>query len=250
MGDLTLHDDPDLEPALGGLVQRLVHHRFYGEYDDHERAVEAATGCCAAPRAALAPAGPRRLGAERGHVWLGLDGDDLFVRDLQLDDRALAAEVRELIVERARAAGHARVDGRCAADRPGAGGLRPRRRLPRDGPPDAPDRSTTGCPPRTGWCWCRWTRRRTTPYMAHGNETYAQERMLAGESPERARAIAEEQMAELLPDGLHSAGNHFFVGEVDGERVGVLWLSTAADGVRLRRAWSTRTGAARATARA
>ena len=55
MGDPTLHlathgngddrqDDHHREAALAGLVQRMVHHRLYGEYDDHDRALEVARG--------------------------------------------------------------------------------------------------------------------------------------------------------------------------------------------------------------
>ena len=33
-------------------------------------------------------------------------------------------------------------------------------------------------------------------------------------------------MAAQLPDGLSTANHHFFVGMVDGERVGTLWLAT------------------------
>ncbi|MDT1888860.1 GNAT family N-acetyltransferase, partial [Acinetobacter baumannii] len=48
----------------------------------------------------------------------------------------------------------------------------------------------------------------------------------SGESIEQAREVAEQQMADLLPDGLATEHQDFFVGTVDGEPVGTLWVGT------------------------
>jgi GNAT superfamily N-acetyltransferase len=57
-------------------------------------------------------------------------------------------------------------------------------------------------------------------------EGYIVELTSAGMSPGAARAMGEQQMAELIPAGLESPGQHFFTGWVGGTPVGTLWLST------------------------
>lgn len=59
-------------------------------------------------------------------------------------------------------------------------------------------------------------------------DDYAEARHKAGESLEVARQVSAEQMDQLLPDGLATAGNHIFVVRESGsgQRVGMLWLST------------------------
>jgi len=63
-------------------------------------------------------------------------------------------------------------------------------------------------------------------YMAHSSEQYIGELEAAGMSPEAARQQGEEQLAELVPDGLESPGQWFFTAWVGETPVGTLWLST------------------------
>lgn len=53
----------------------------------------------------------------------------------------------------------------------------------------------------------------------------AQQVELGGIPPERAQADGERSFAELLPDGLATPGHWLNVGEVDGARVGLLWVA-------------------------
>lgn len=64
------------------------------------------------------------------------------------------------------------------------------------------------------------------PALARSNEEYVEAPTLAGESGEQARRIAEQQVAELLPDGLDTAQHHFFVGQIEGQSVGTPWIGT------------------------
>lgn len=57
--------------------------------------------------------------------------------------------------------------------------------------------------------------------------SFADEKVRAGNWPEEGaleRAAAEN--AKELPDGLESAGHDIFVGTVDGQEIGFLWLFT------------------------
>jgi len=63
-------------------------------------------------------------------------------------------------------------------------------------------------------------------YMAESAEGYVAELASAGMSAEAARRQGEEQMAELVPDGLASPGQHFFTAWVGDTAVGHLWIST------------------------
>ena len=61
-------------------------------------------------------------------------------------------------------------------------------------------------------------------------EDYAQEGARnAGMSIEDARAFAAKQREELLPDGLHTEGQRFWIVEnADHQRVGILWVQLRA----------------------
>lgn len=52
----------------------------------------------------------------------------------------------------------------------------------------------------------------------------AQQVELGGVPPERAQPEGERSFAELLPDGLATPGHWLRIGEVDGVRVGLLWV--------------------------
>ena len=63
-------------------------------------------------------------------------------------------------------------------------------------------------------------------YLADSTEEYIGELRAAGMSEASARQQGEEQMAELVPDGLASEGMSFFTARKGGTSVGTLWLST------------------------
>ena len=65
------------------------------------------------------------------------------------------------------------------------------------------------------------------PYMRFLREDYARERAKSSDTPiEEERIESDRQIANLLPDGLQSAGHHLWsvVEAVDGEVVGTLWV--------------------------
>jgi GNAT superfamily N-acetyltransferase len=63
-------------------------------------------------------------------------------------------------------------------------------------------------------------------YLAGSTESYIQELAAAGMTPEAARRQGEQQMQELIPDGLDSEGQHFFTAYVGETAVGRFWIST------------------------
>ncbi|MGO2746004.1 GNAT family N-acetyltransferase [Microbacterium sp.] len=66
-----------------------------------------------------------------------------------------------------------------------------------------------------------------TAYQDTARHAFAQDWLDSGLAADldEALRVADEQMGELLPDGLHTAGNKLFTVRVElGERVGVLWL--------------------------
>ena len=65
-------------------------------------------------------------------------------------------------------------------------------------------------------------------YLARGNVSYARDMVEQAGIPEHAaRAKADRDWANLLPDGLESPGQHLFALEdtATGERVGDLWFA-------------------------
>jgi GNAT superfamily N-acetyltransferase len=63
-------------------------------------------------------------------------------------------------------------------------------------------------------------------FMSGNTEEYVGELVSAGMSEESARRQGEQQMAELIPDGLATEGQRFFIGRVGDTAVGTLWIST------------------------
>lgn len=58
-------------------------------------------------------------------------------------------------------------------------------------------------------------------------EVFAEEKVKAGNwSAEEALERSTAENAQELPDGLDSVGHDIFIGTVDGQEVGVLWLFT------------------------
>lgn len=56
---------------------------------------------------------------------------------------------------------------------------------------------------------------------------YAAARERSGEPPDVAAETARQQMAQLIPAGLDSPGQRFWIGEADGNRVGCLWVDVS-----------------------
>lgn len=61
-------------------------------------------------------------------------------------------------------------------------------------------------------------------------DTYAQDRMTSGESAEQAREVADAQLVQLLPHGVHSDDQHLFTARAGGAVVGRLWIGTDRPG--------------------
>jgi len=60
---------------------------------------------------------------------------------------------------------------------------------------------------------------------------YAEGHIKAGSMPaDKAHDMSAKQFAELLPNGLETPAHHLLIGEVDGERVGILWLNIPVEG--------------------
>jgi GNAT superfamily N-acetyltransferase len=70
------------------------------------------------------------------------------------------------------------------------------------------------------------TQQQFDTYLAGSTESYIAELAAAGMTPQAAREQGEQQMKELIPDGLDSQGQHFFTAYSEGTPVGRLWLST------------------------
>ena len=67
-------------------------------------------------------------------------------------------------------------------------------------------------------------------FAEHTVPAFAHELVKAGMTPQQARKRADESFAQLMPDGRLTAGQHVFVAEADGQRVGHLWLGERDDG--------------------
>lgn len=231
MAAIDLHVDPHPGASAAALVRLITRRRFLGEYGDPERAAEAgrAWGEQVLPQARLlrirGEGSGHEHGHERGQVWLLVEGDDLGVLSLDLDDARLAPDVRVLLVDLARAEGLRRLTvGMIPGDpvleafvRGGSfevGAFQMRLDLD----DRLPEESVVVLAPMEPADF--------EGYLAYGTEEYAAAREKAGETRERAQEVAREQMRTLLLHGVDTRGQHFFCGTVRGERVGVLWLST------------------------
>ncbi len=227
MPAIALYADPHPAAGAAELVRTITRRRFLGEYGDPERAAEAGRAWAerVLPHARLLRIRAQASGDEHGHVWVLAEGDDLGVLTLSLDDVQLAPDVRALLLDLARAEGCRRLTvgitpEDTVLERFVHGGSFEigafQMRLELDDRP--PDEVSVDLEPMG--------RAAFEEYLAYGTEEYAVAREKAGETRERAREVAREQMAALLPQGLETAGHHFFHGMVRGERIGVLWLGT------------------------
>lgn len=60
--------------------------------------------------------------------------------------------------------------------------------------------------------------------------SYADDAVRAGSMPaDQARAMAEQQFTDLLPDGPDTPQHHLLVPELNGEPIGLLWVRVPVD---------------------
>jgi GNAT superfamily N-acetyltransferase len=160
-----------------------------------------------------------------GAVWVGVEGDELVLYDVVLEQAELAAELVPLLVDRASAGEMRRIGAGVvpgdAAQEAVASYAGFTVRATNMVLPLGPDL------PGTGELTMRpMTQAEYEPFMAHEEEGFARELAAAGMDLEQARERSHTMMGELLPEGRESAGMEFHVGEVSGEPVGDLWLAT------------------------
>jgi ribosomal protein S18 acetylase RimI-like enzyme len=155
--------------------------------------------------------------------WCG--NDESVVNDLVLDDPERSAELRAPLVDLARADGSRFLGISAMPDEPArealaaAEGMVRRATnmvLPLDGVIADPG----------GLVLREMTQPEFDAYIGASTEQYIGELAAAGMTPEAARKQGEEQMAELVPDGLASPGQTFFTAWVGETAVGVFWVST------------------------
>ncbi len=225
MSELLLERVDDLDAHTEGLVQHLLHRRFLGEHLEQEPAREAAEAMVARIRDRSEVLAVTRSGATIGRAWTVVQGDDLSVLWLTLDDHTDAPHVRTALVERARGDGHARLTAGIEPGNPvdeafaqGAGFEVVAVQMRLDLAHALPTEDVVALVPMTLSEFEVWE--------ADEIVSYAEAREGSGESRERALDVSRAQHAELLPDGLETEHHYFFTGRVDGEQVGTLWLGT------------------------
>lgn len=163
--------------------------------------------------------------AAQGEVWVGFGGDgDAQVHDVRLEDAGLGPAVRTAVGRIARERGATRLelgvvpgDPSAEAFVSGGGFTEAATNMVIDLPAPASDGGVELRPMGD---------EEFVGFMSGQAEEYAAERAAAGESVERAREVAAEQLGQLVPDGLASEGQHFFTAYADGVAVGSLWLAT------------------------
>jgi ribosomal protein S18 acetylase RimI-like enzyme len=164
----------------------------------------------------------------RGWMWLAAEGEELVVYHLELDSSDAADEVLAALVERAQAQGARMIGLGVSDDAPALAalgalpGFTPRATnmvLPLDG--DIADPAPLRLRPMSEAEFDVWVDGEV--------EGYAEELAATGLSPESALEHSRTQMAELIPDGVHSPGMEFFSALVDETVVGDLWLDMSQD---------------------
>ena len=152
-------------------------------------------------------------------------GDQCEVNDVALDDPSRGAELLPALMALAREGGcpmlgvatvQGEPDREALAGRDGFVRRATNMALPLDGALGDPG----------GLELRPMTREAFDAYLANSSEEYVGELVAAGMSPEAARRQGEEQLAELLPNGLDSPGQWFFTARAGETPVGTLWLST------------------------
>jgi GNAT superfamily N-acetyltransferase len=207
------------------LTGRLDLLRFRHQYDDPrtsaERAEEFVRGAIDDTRVFEVSDG----GAVVGHVWWGREGERSAVLDVRLDEPDRMAELLPQLLDLARGDGTRSI---------GSAGI-----------PEDPSRMALvelpGFSPRATNMILRLDEaigdpgalelRQMTPaafdeFRVNLVSDYADELHAAGMTRETADEQSRTQTAQLMPDGVDSAGQAFFTAWVDDSPVGHLWLST------------------------
>jgi GNAT superfamily N-acetyltransferase len=215
--------DARLSPIIARVAARRVESRFL-DPDEARTQVEEALERTADTAALLDVV---RDGVVVGGLWLGGDGDEAVVHDAVLDRPDLTAELMPALIDRARARG-ARMIGigvqpgdvvhASIAATPGFRVRATNMVVPLDGALGDPGPLTLR----------PMTDDEFAVFSEGEVESFAQELVSSGMNREQALDRSRTLFGELLPDGLHSPGMEFHVAEVDGVRVGELWLSTGA----------------------
>jgi GNAT superfamily N-acetyltransferase len=159
-----------------------------------------------------------------GHVWWGREGEDAAVLDVRLDQPDRAPDLLPLLSELARADGRSRIGlagvpgdptRSALVELPGFVARATNMRLLLDAPIADPGAlELRGMTPDA-----------FDEFYANLVRDYADELHAAGLSRKAADEQSRTQSAQLIPDGVDSAGQEFFVAWVGEERVGHLWLS-------------------------
>ena len=164
-------------------------------------------------------------GAALGTVWLGDDDGELVVYDAVLERADVATELVPLLAQRARHQGLRRIgvgvlpgDASHEAVAAYPGFTVRATNMALDLGPDLPGTGELTMRPMDVDEYERFT--------AGEVEGFAEELATAGMEYDAALERSRTMMGELLPSGFDTPGMEFHVGEVDGEPVGDLWLST------------------------
>ncbi|MGC4112502.1 MAG: GNAT family N-acetyltransferase [Nocardioides sp.] len=225
MLELRRIPEADVEVARNRLLERAVARRVRTSYESGEEA--RSTASQALERSADDLTCYDVVDGDRVVGWLVWwhKGDQCEVNDLVLDDPARSAELLAPLLELARtdgcpALGVSTVPGEPARDALAAGEGFVRRAtnmaLPLDS--EIGDPGDLELRPMTQEDFDAW--------LAVSTEGYIVELASAGMTEEAARKQGEEQMAELVPEGLESPGQSFFTGWVGETPVGTFWVST------------------------
>ena len=167
---------------------------------------------------------------EVGWCWLGREGADLVVLDLELLSASDVEGVRDWLVARTLSEGLVGLRAAAYPDDPLARPLVDDPRfslLTTNMVLELPEGWTARLPETPGVRLEPMTERQFADYLSRAVETYAEERQAAGEPPEEAQRIAVEQTARLLPEGRDSPGHHLFTVHTGAEEIGILWLATS-----------------------
>lgn len=223
MPDLILQ--PVTDPVLDDLVDHLYARRHLGEQADPDLARAAAMAQVERVRERATAYDVVGSGEPVGRVWTVDQGDDTAVLHLRLDDAGLAPAVRGLVADLAREVGARRLTiGVFPADPVtegfvvGGGFEVAATQMRLDLASDLPAEDVVVLAPMDDEAYARWEQDEV--------ESYAQARAKSGETYEVALKTSIEQHEQLLPDGLATEHHAFFVGMVEGEQVGTLWIGT------------------------
>jgi GNAT superfamily N-acetyltransferase len=217
--------DDQIPAFLDRLLDRAAARRMRSSYEDAETAREAASTALERSADALRFYDVVDDGRTVGWAVWWHRGDQCELNDVVLDDDGRAPELLAPLVALARADGCPSLGVATAPGEPARDALADldgfvRRAtnmaLPLDG--EIADPGGLSLDPMT--------QAEFDEYLAGSTEEYIGELRAAGMSEASARKQGEEQMAELVPDGLASEGMSFFTARVDGTPVGTLWLST------------------------